>query len=63
MGMAYHDAETLFTENLEMYQRAKPKPDSIDSLALYNLSKGLLELTQAIETDLREMKDRLARSG
>ena len=59
--MAYHDAEQLFKENLTMYQHKTP--DSLDSHALYNLSKGLLELTQAIETDLREMKDRLARSG
>jgi len=59
--MAYYDAAKLFRENLEMYQRKMP--ESPDSHALYNLSKGLLELAQAIESDLNNLKSRFEHLG
>lgn len=57
--MSYYEAKKLFNENLEVY--ASKMPDSLDSHALYNLSKGLVELAEAIESDLGELKLRLRR--
>lgn len=51
--MAYSDARKAFSENRTLM---KPTANPV----LWNISTGLLQLTEALEQDIREIKKRLA---
>ena len=51
--MDYYTASECFKENLTLFSDPGSTPEK------FNLYKGLLELTEAIEVDMRDIKNRL----
>ncbi len=49
----YQHAKNFFNENCDTYQTAESDP------AGYNLNAGLLQLVDAVESDLDDIQDRL----
>jgi len=53
--MSFATAKAQFQDNVDRHARAQDNP------ALYNLSAGLLQLTQAMESEIRSLRDEVRR--